>query len=235
MPYTILFGGKGHKSKENLCTAEHTMLIAGLTGGIASGKSTVAKVFEREGGYILDTDSISREVVEPDTPGWHEVANFFGKEILNQDRTLNRKKLGDIVFSDPRKRKKLETILHPKTCERKNEQIRAIIDRDPQAIIIVAIPLLIEVSSQETVDKVVLVYVSPQVQIERLMQRDGFSIAEAQKRISSQMPIDSKLKYAHYVIDNEGPLEKTQQAVRSVFKELKEAEVEKRTQGRDQE
>ena len=115
------------------------MLIAGLTGGIASGKSTVAKMFEREGGYILDTDSISREVVEPDKPGWHEAVNFFGKEILNQDRTVNRKKLGDIVFSDSRKRKKLETILHPKIYERKEEQTSAIIDRDTQAIIIVAI------------------------------------------------------------------------------------------------
>jgi dephospho-CoA kinase len=234
MSGTILFGGQGHKSKENFSTGEFTMLIVGLTGGIASGKSTVAEMFEREGGYILDTDSMSREVVEPDTPGWHEVVSFFGKEILNQDRTLNRKKLGDIVFSDPRQRKKLEAMLHPKIYERKKELIGAIVDRDTQAILIIAIPLLIEVNSQDTVDKIVLVYVSPQVQLARLMARDGFSTADAQKRVASQMPIDSKLKYAHYVINNEGPLEKTQQAVRDVFKGLKEAEVEKRAQGKQQ-
>ena len=111
MPGTILFDGQGNKRKENFSTGYFTMLIAGLTGGIASGKSTVAEMFEREGGHVLDTDSMSREVVEPDTPGWHEVVSFFGKEILHQDRTLDRKKLGDIVFSDPRKRKKLEAML----------------------------------------------------------------------------------------------------------------------------
>ena len=125
-------------------------------------------------------------------------------------------------------------MLHPKIYERKKELIGALVDRDTQAIIIIAIPLLIEVNSQDTVDKIVLVYVSPQVQLARLMERDGFSTADAQKRLASQMPIDSKLKYAHYVINNEGPLEKTQQAVRDVFEGLKEAEVEKRAQGKQQ-
>jgi dephospho-CoA kinase len=205
------------------------MLIAGLTGGIASGKSTVAAMFERTGAYIVDTDLISREVVEPDEPGWHEVVDRFGDGILNQDKTLNRKQLGDIVFADSRKRKQLEAILHPKIYARKNERIRAIANRDAAAIIMVAIPLLIEVNSQDTVDRVVLVYVSPQIQLERLIQRDGLSVTEAKRRIASQMPIDSKLHYAHYVINNEGPLEKTHQTANDVFKELQAAEVEKRT------
>jgi len=209
------------------------MLIVGLTGGIASGKSTVAKMFEREGAYIVDTDAISREVVEPGTPGWQEVINAFGKAILNQDRTLNREILGDIVFADPRKRKKLEALLHPKIYQRQEELIRAVLKKDTQAVIIVAIPLLIEVNRQDTVDRVILVYVSPQVQLERLMQRDGFSPAEAQKRLSSQMPIDTKLKYADYVINNEGPLEDTCRTVRKVFESLQEAEVKKRSLDRE--
>jgi len=208
------------------------MLIAGLTGGIASGKSTAARMFQREGAHIVDTDAISREVVEPDTPGWEEVVNAFGTAILNQDRTLNRKMLGDIVFADPGRRKDLEAILHPKIYERKEDLIRVIVKKDTQAVIVVAIPLLIEVGRQATVDRVILVYVSPQIQLERLMRRDGLSTAEAGKRIASQMPIDRKLKYAHYVINNEGSLAHTHQAVRSVFKGLREAEVEKRSQGR---
>lgn len=208
------------------------MLIVGLTGGIASGKSTVARMFEEEGAYVVDSDVISREVVEPDTPGWREVVNAFGEGILNQDRTLNRKLLGDIVFADPRKRKELEGMLHPKIYQRQEALIRGIIEKDTHAVIIVAIPLLIEVNRQGSVDRVVLVYTSPQIQLERLMQRDGFSTAEATKRLASQMPLDSKLKYAHYVINNEGHLEETRRAVRNVFKGLKEAAVKKRSRER---
>ena len=205
------------------------MLIVGLTGGVASGKSTVAKMFGREGGYIIDTDMLSREVVKPGSQGWLEVVNFFGRGILKEDQTLNRKKLGDIVFSDGDKRKKLEEILHPKIYERKVVKIKEIVNKDARAIVIIDVPLLIEVNRYKTVDKVILAYVSPEVQTARLMERDGFSLTEARKRISSQMPIDSKVKYADFVINNEGPLSKTEKAVKAVFRQLKKAEEKRRT------
>jgi len=204
------------------------MLIVGLTGGIASGKSTVTKMFEREGGYIIDTDVLSRVVVEPGTPGWKEVVDYFGREILNSDRTLNRKKLGEIVFSNSEKRKKLEYILHPKIYEEKSRCIKEISEKDERAIVIVDIPLLVEVKKHKTVDKVILVYVSPRIQIERIMKRDGFSLEDARRRISSQMPITSKVKYAHYIINNEGSLDKTREAASEVFRKLQEAERDMR-------
>jgi dephospho-CoA kinase len=206
------------------------MLIVGLTGGIATGKSTVARMFESDGGYVIDIDMISREVVGPGKPGWQEVVNFFGRGVLNKDRTLNRKKLGDIVFSNSEKRKKLEEILHPKIYEEKVCKTREIFKKDTRAIVIVDTPLLIEVNRHKTVDKVVLVYVSPRVQIERLMKREGLSLKDARKRISSQMPINNKVKHAHYVINNEGTLESTQEAVKEVFRKLKKAEAEKMIQ-----
>jgi dephospho-CoA kinase len=207
------------------------MLIVGLTGGIASGKSTVARMFSEEGGYVVDTDMISREVVTPGKRGWQEVVNFFSRDILNSDGTLNRKKLGDIVFSNPEKRKKLEEILHPKIYEEQTKKIREILKRNNRAIVIVDVPLLIEVNKHKSFDRVILVYVSPQIQIERLMKRDGLSLGDAHRRISSQMSIDSKVKYAHYVINNEGSLKKTRERVKEVFQRLKEAEAKKIQKG----
>lgn len=208
------------------------MLIVGLTGGIASGKSTVAKMFSEEGGYVIDADIISREVVIPGKRGWQEVVNFFGPDVLNRDDTINRKKLGDIVFSDPEKRKKLEEILHPKIYKEQTRKIGEILKRDSRAIVIVDVPLLIEVNKHKSFDRVILVYVSPQTQLERLMKRDGLSLRDAHRRISAQMPIESKVKYAHYVINNEGSLKKTQERVREVFQKLKEAEEKRFKEGK---
>lgn len=209
------------------------MLIAGLTGGIASGKSTVARMFSEEGGYVVDADIISREVVAPGKKGWQEVVDFFSADVLNKDGTLNRKKLGDIVFSNPKKRKKLEEILHPKIYKEQTKEIKEILKRDSRAIVIVDVPLLIEVNKHKNFDRVILVYVSPQIQIERLMKRDGLSLRDAHLRISAQMPIESKVKYAHYVINNEGSLKKTRERVREVFQKLKEAEEKGSKRERD--
>ena len=204
------------------------MLMVGLTGGIAGGKSTVAQLFKSEGAYIIDLDGISREVVEPGTTGWKEVVNVFGKEVLNDDQTLDRKKLGEIVFSDPTKRKLLEAILHPKIYEAQVRQVKDIAKRDGRAVVIIDIPLLIEVKRHGAFDRVVLVCVSPEIQLERLRERNGLSVEEASQRISSQMPIDSKINYAHYIINNEGPLEKVAERVKEVFRELKKVETENR-------
>jgi dephospho-CoA kinase len=203
------------------------MLIVGLTGGIASGKSTIADMFKKEGAYIIDLDMISRKVVKPGKPAWRDVVHIFGKEVLNEDQTLNRKKVGDIVFSDAEKRKKLERIIHPKIAAEKLMEIKGIAKKDNQAIVIIDIPLLIETNKQDTVDKVVLVYTSPQGQVERLVKRDGLSLEDAHKRLTSQMPIEDKKKYAHYIINNDGPLGKIQKEVKEIFRELKKEGAQK--------
>jgi len=203
------------------------MLIVGLTGGIASGKSTISDMFKKEGAYIIDIDGISREVVKPGKPAWNEVVNAFGKEVLNEDQTLNRKNLAEIVFSDEEKRKELEDIIHPKINKERLKQIGKIKKKNTRAIIMVDIPLLIETNKQNTVDKVVLVYVSPQSQIARLMKRDGLSLEDAHKRLDAQMPIKNKKKYAYYIINNEGPLEKVQKKVKEIFQNLRKMEAEK--------
>ena len=203
------------------------MLIVGLTGGIASGKSTIADMFKGEGAYIIDIDMISRDVVKPGKPAWQDVIHIFGKEVLNEDQTLNRKKVGDIVFSDAEKRKKLEEIIHPKITAETLMKINEIAKKDNQAIVIIDIPLLIETDKQDTVNKVVLVYTSPQGQIERLVKRDGLSLEDAHKRLTSQMPIENKKKYAHYIINNEEPLKEIQKRVKEIFRELKKEEAQK--------
>jgi dephospho-CoA kinase len=203
------------------------MLIVGLTGGIASGKSTIADMFKKEGAYIIDIDMISRDVVKPGKPAWQDVVHIFGKEVLNEDQTLNRKKVGDIVFSDAEKRKKLEEIIHPKITAETLMKINEIAKKDNQAIVIIDIPLLIETDKQDTVNKVVLVYTSPQGQIERLVKRDGLSLEDAHKRLTSQMPIENKKKYAHYIINNEEPLKEVQKRVKEIFRELKKEEAQK--------
>ena len=203
------------------------MLIVGLTGGIASGKSTMADMFKKEGAYIIDIDMISRDVVKPGKPAWQDVIHIFGKEVLNEDQTLNRKKVGDIVFSDAEKRKKLEEIIHPKITAETLKKINEIAKKDNQAIVIIDIPLLIETDKQDTVNKVVLVYTSPQGQIERLVKRDGLSLEDAHKRLTSQMPIENKKKYAHYIINNEEPLKEIQKRVKEIFRELKKEEAQK--------
>lgn len=199
------------------------MLIVGLTGGIASGKSTVAGFFRNEGAYVIDADAISREVVEPERAGWQEIADAFGPQVLKADRTIDRKYLGEIVFSDPDKRRMLESILHPRIHEEQRRQIEGIGLRDAHAVVVVDIPLLIEVKKHTTVDAVVLVYVPPPVQVRRLMERDGIRLEDAEKRLAAQMPINKKVKYADFVINNEGPLEETERKVKELFNELRGA------------
>lgn len=203
------------------------MLFVGLTGGIGSGKTTIADMFKKEGAYVIDIDMLSHEVVKPGEPAWKEAVDFFGEGILNGDRSFNRKKLGDIVFSDEKKREMLEGIIHPRIAEEQSLIIKEIEKKDKHAIVIIDIPLLIEVNKQDMVDKVVLVYASPEAQVERLMQRDGLSLEDAHKRLAAQMPIGEKKKYAHYIINNEVPLDQIQKTVKDIFRELQKEESQK--------
>ena len=196
------------------------MLNVGLTGGIASGKSTVAKMFEDRGAFLIDFDAVAHFAEEPDKPAWKAILELFGREILNEDGTINRAKLGPIVFADREKLSRLNSIVHPAVFDLWRRQIEDIRQRNPRAIVVSDIPLLIEVSMQHLFDVVILVHISPEDQIRRLTERNEYSRKEAEGRLDTQMPIDEKIPFADYVIDNKGPRETTRSVVNAVWEEL---------------
>ncbi len=200
------------------------MIIIGLTGGIGSGKSSVAEMFKDEGAYVIDFDYLARVVVEPDTPAWRDIVDYFGPEIISPDRTLNRSKLAEIVFSDAKSRKALESFTHPRIFEKRNTLIKDIKKKDPKAIVIVDIPLLFELSLKKKFDKVILVYVSRDVQIKRAIKRGVLTKEEVEKRLKAQIPIEEKKLLSDYIINNEGSLKYTRDQVRKVTQELKKLE-----------
>ena len=185
------------------------MRIIGLTGGIASGKSTVAKMLEAKGAHLLDADRLAREAVEPDQPAWQEIVKWLGESILLPDRSIDRLKLGNIVFNDRRMLDKLNKIVHPWVGRRFVALAEEIREKDPDGVLIYDIPLLIEAGMQKMVDLVLLVYVPRQIQVERLVSRDQLSRADAEKRIKAQMSLDEKRKHAAVIIDNSGTLTQT--------------------------
>ncbi len=195
-------------------------LVVGLTGGIASGKSTVARIFQELGAHVIDADELAREVVKPGTPGWKEVVEAFGQGYLLPDGSLDRKKLAKRIFSHPRDKARLEAIIHPRILELRQKRTQEILKRHPRAVIIFEVPLLIEKGLQDRVDKVVVVWVPRELQVRRLMERDCLTRREAEERLRNQLPIDEKLKYAHYVIDNSGTLQETRRQVEAVYREL---------------
>ena len=196
-------------------------LLLGVTGGIASGKTTVANMLAELGAPIIDFDILARKVVEPGKPAWQDIVDYFGKQVLNEDRTLNRKKLSEIVFADLEKRKKLESFTHPRIHEEFVKEVNKIAAEDPDAIIQVVIPLLIELNLQYIFHKLLVVYIPYEKQVERLMERDGISREQAENILKAQLPIDEKVGYADFVIHNEGSLEETQEQVRELWEKLK--------------
>lgn len=196
-------------------------LLLGVTGGIASGKTTVANMLAELGAPIVDFDILAREVVEPGKPAWQDIVDYFGKQVLNEDRTLNRKKLSKIVFSDLEKRKKLESFTHPRIHEEFVKQVNEIAAQNPNAIIQTVIPLLIELNLQYIFHKILVVYTPYKKQVERLIERDGISREEAENILKAQLPIDEKVGYADFVIHNEGSLEETRKQVRDLWEKLK--------------
>jgi len=200
---------------------EDNRLLVAVTGGIASGKSAVSKMLEKLGAPVIDYDVVARDIVEPGKPAWKDIVAWFGEDVLEEDRRIDRKKLSDIVFRDTEKRKKLEGFTHPRIIEEAERQADEIARKNPKAIIQVAVPLLIEINIQHKFHKVLLVYVPRETQIERLMKRDAITRAAAESILRAQMPIEEKLKYADFVIHNEGTLDETARQVEQVWEELK--------------
>ena len=197
------------------------MLIVGLTGGVASGKTTVSKVLREEGATLIDADQIARELVQPQTLAWQELVRVFGNEILNRDGSIHRQKLASLIFSNPRQKSLLNRILHPRIKEEIGRRLKGIQQKDPDAIVVIDAPLLIETGGHREMDKVIVVVSTETQQIDRLRKRNQLNEGQARAMLSSQMSLEEKTKVADYVIRNEGSLEETRQRARDLFQELK--------------
>ncbi len=179
-------------------------------------------MFAGLGAFVIDADQLAHDVVEPGKSAWQGIVDYFGRDILNEDQRLNRQKLADIVFSNPERLKKLDSIVHPevlKEDQRLVEQRKAV---DPNGLIIKDIPLLLEVGPEVAhllVEKIIVVYASEETQIKRLIAR-GLSEEDARSRIKSQVPVREKMKYADFTVNNDGSLEETRQQVKAIYDKL---------------
>jgi len=196
------------------------MLRVGLTGSIGVGKSFVASVFVELGCHVLDADQTAREVVMPGTPGLKALVEAFGEDILTTNGTLDRKRLGVLIFADLNKRERLNSILHPFIIARQDEILSGWEAEDPDGIGIVDAALMIESGGYKRFDKLIVVHCRPEVQLERLMLRDKLSRDEALRRINSQMPQDEKQKFADYLIDTSDGYESTRAQTEKVNQKL---------------
>ena len=192
------------------------MKLIGLTGGIASGKSTVATILKQLGAAVINADELSREVVQPGNEAWKEIVETFGADILQSDKTLDRKKLRTMVFNSPEARKKLEAIIHPKVRALAEERIRELAAAG-RSIIVYEVPLLFEGQLHLWLRPVILVACDVNTQKQRLRDRDHLTNTEAQRHIDAQMSLEEKRKLADYVIENTGSLKELEQQVKSVL------------------
>lgn len=193
--------------------------ILGLTGGIATGKSTVAKMFIEKGIPVIDTDLISRNLLNKGTEVYYEIVNSFSSEILLSSLDINRKKLGRIIFSNPQKRAKLNEIIHPKVKEIVDSEISKYENLGTK-VIVIDIPLLFETNYQEIVDKTIVVYTSLNQQLNRLISRDNISKEYAQMKINAQMSLSEKVDLADYVINNSFSILDTKRDFNKILKDL---------------
>jgi len=196
-------------------------MLIGLTGGIASGKSTVSALLVKYGALLVDADQVAREVVEPGQPALLQIVSQFGQQMLHEDGSLNRQALGAVVFSNADKRKQLEGITHPAIRAKMQQQIQLYKQQQPDALIVADIPLLYETKQTHLYEGIAVVYVPATVQIERLMKRNGLSEAEATARVKLQMDIEEKKKLADWVIDNSSTLQHTEQQVIELVQRLR--------------
>jgi dephospho-CoA kinase len=193
--------------------------LVGLTGGIASGKSAVATILRRLGAAIINADELSREVVLPEQDAWREIIETFGRDMLQEDKALDRKKLRTLVFDHPEARKKLEAIIHPRVRALAEKRISELTAAG-NSVIVYEVPLLFEGQIHLWLRPVILVACDIKTQKQRLLERDQLTELEAQKHIDAQMSLEEKRKLADYVIENNGSLAELEQQVRSVLQKI---------------
>ncbi len=198
------------------------MKVIGLTGGIATGVTTVAQMFREMGAVVIEADQMAREVVAPGTDAFRAIVEVFGKNVLQRDGTLDRKRLAEIIFKDQAARRRLNAITHPPIRRRIQEEVERLREAQPDAIVMVDIPLLLDTSGPEAfdLDAVIVVSAGPDVQGSRLRARDRISQEEAERRVASQRPVAEKAAEADWVIDNAGSLEETRRQVEVLWQEL---------------
>ncbi len=196
------------------------MLVVGLTGGIASGKSTVSRMFQDAGIPVICADELARDAVKPGSPALEEIGRAFGERVIDEQGGLDRVRMAELVFKDDSKRKALEHIIHPRVAEQKDRRIHAL-RNDGYKLAIVDVPLLYETAWDSQFDLIIVVFVPRITQEERLIQRDGMTREEARARLDAQMPIDDKKQKADRVIDNSDSLAHTRQQVEALLQELR--------------
>lgn len=203
------------------------MLKVGLTGGIASGKSTVAEMFRRHGAHLIDADRVSRDVVAPGRPALEEIVEAFGRGVLRPDGALDRPALAAIVFNDDDARARLNAIVHPRIWEEEDRLCAIHEARDPDGVVMIDAAVIIEAGGAGRVDLMVVVDVDAEDQLERLAAK-GMSEEEARSRIRAQMPVAEKRTYGDYVLNNRGPVEETGRQVERVWRVLAARAMKKR-------
>ncbi|MCK9262426.1 MAG: dephospho-CoA kinase [Deltaproteobacteria bacterium] len=202
------------------------MVVAGLTGGIATGKSTVTALFASFGAAIIDADRIAREVVARGSPAWKKIMEHFGAGVLRPDSELDRERLGSLIFSDTAQKDVLNRIVHPEVFQEMDRRIRELREENRAEVVICDVPLLIETGMHIGFDEVVLVYVPEPLQIRRLMDRDGISRDEAVRKVRAQMSIEEKRAYATIVVDNSASQEETAGNALRAYEYLQERAAE---------
>ncbi|MDI9480528.1 MAG: dephospho-CoA kinase [Bacillota bacterium] len=185
------------------------MKIIGLTGGIASGKSTVSRALRELGAIVIDADEVAHTIMEPGKPAWEDIIEHFGSGVLYADQTIDREKLGAIVFNNPERLQVLNQITHPRVGEQFKQIITTLRAEKSDAVLFIEVPLLYETHMERICDEVWVVWVDEETQIQRLMKRDGLSREDALKRIDAQMSLDEKARRADFVIDNRYSIEET--------------------------
>jgi dephospho-CoA kinase len=196
------------------------MLLVGLTGGYATGKSFVASELRRRGCHLIYADELGHRVLEPGGEAYAPTVAIFGNQILKPDGTINRKQVGSIVFEDPELLAKLTALVHPAVFRLEHEMIAHFAASDPQGIVVVEAAILIESNRQSLFDRLILTACDTETQIERGMRRDGITRQQALARLARQLPVERKKAFAHFVIDTGGTKESTVRQVESVFQEL---------------
>lgn len=200
------------------------MVVLGLTGGVASGKSTVSRMLKQYGAAVIDADELARDAVAPGTDALAEIARHFGPGVIRNDGSLDRRALGAIVFADPLQRQRLERIVHPHVYAAMFGELKELRSEGSTQVAVLDVPLLFETQvALPLCDKTVVVWVPQPIQLARLMQRSGLDQAAALRRIRAQMPLEQKRRLAHFIIDNSGSPEATAAQVEALWADLTRA------------